>query len=141
MKSSVIAAALFAVFAAAPAHAGDADKGAKVFNKCKACHKIGEGAKSGVGPELNGVVGRKIGMVEGFKYSSVFQEKAEAEMVWTVENLSAFLAKPKDFAAGTKMSFAGLRKESDVENVLAYLAGFAADGSEQDAEAALEAAK
>ena len=56
MKSSVIAAALFAVFAAAPAHAGDADKGAKVFNKCKACHMVGDGAKNRVGPQLNAVV-------------------------------------------------------------------------------------
>ncbi len=104
---------------------GDADAGAKVFRKCKACHEIGEGAKSKAGPMLTNILGRAAGAVEGFGYSSALMEKATAEeLVWDVETLEAFLTKPKTYIKGTKMSFAGLRKEKDRANVIAYLAGF-----------------
>lgn len=119
-RIAMMAAMLTAL--AAPAFAeGDAAKGKKIFNKCKACHAVGEGAKNKVGPLLTGIVDSPAGQNPDFKYSAALIEAAEAGLVWDVENLSAFLTKPKDFMKGTKMAFAGMRKESDVENVIAYL--------------------
>lgn len=97
---------------------GDVTAGKKVFRKCKACHKMKVG-KNGVGPQLVGVIGREAGAVEGFKYSKAM---AGSGLTWDAETLTAFLTKPKKFLKGTKMAFNGLRKPSDIENVLAYLA-------------------
>lgn len=97
---------------------GDPEKGAKVFRKCKACHKLEEG-KRAVGPTLYGVMNREAGAVEGFKYSSAMKDSG---LVWDVETMSAFLAKPKKFLKGTKMSFPGLKKEKDIADVIAYIA-------------------
>ncbi|MEO9652555.1 MAG: cytochrome c family protein [Roseobacter sp.] len=108
---------------------GDAAKGEKVFRKCKACHAVGEGAENKVGPVLNGVVDRAVASAPDFGYSQVLMELASAGTVWTAEELSAFLEKPRNYAKGTKMSFAGLRKENDRLNVIAYLASFSAEGS------------
>lgn len=117
-------AAVLAV-AATPALAdGDADKGKKVFNKCKACHAVGENAKNKIGPQLNGIIGAEIASVEGFKYSDAFLEKKAEGLVWDEETLATYLTKPKDFIPKTKMSFAGLRKEDDREDVIAYLKTF-----------------
>lgn len=107
---------------------GDAAKGEKAFKKCKACHQVGDGAQNKVGPQLNGVLGRAFGAVEDFKYSSTLMElAADPEMVWTPETLDAFLTKPKDYIKGTKMSFAGLRKEDERTDVIAYLAQFSGE--------------
>jgi cytochrome c len=119
------AAFLICVGAAASASdlTGDAAAGEKVFKKCRACHEVGADAKSKVGPELNDVVGRKAASVADFKYSKGLTEKAAAEdLVWTPENLDAFLTKPKEFVDGTKMSFPGLRKEEERADLIAYLA-------------------
>ncbi|MGB0661571.1 MAG: c-type cytochrome [Mangrovicoccus sp.] len=133
MKFSHIAtAALIAVAStvAAPVMAsdyeivGDAAKGEKVFRKCKACHMVGDGAKSKVGPVLNGVLGRTAGTFDGFKYSAPMIAAGEEGLVWAPETIGEFLTKPKDYIKGTKMAFAGLRKQSDVDNVVAYLATF-----------------
>jgi len=119
-KIATIATLLMAL--AAPVMAeGDAKKGEKVFKKCKACHAVGEGAKNKVGPMLNGIVGAPAGQVPDFKYSSALMEAAEGGLIWDAENLGKFLTKPRDFMKGTKMSFAGLRKEKDVANIIAYL--------------------
>lgn len=106
---------------------GDAAKGEKVFRKCKACHQVGADAKNKVGPILNGIVGGAAGSADDFKYSKPMTAAAEGGLVWTVAELDAFLTKPKDYMKGTKMSFAGLRKDADRENVIAYLAGFPAE--------------
>ncbi len=103
---------------------GDAEAGEKVFKKCKACHAVGDKAKNKVGPILNGIVGAPAGQVADFKYSDALTEMAAGGLVWDEASLSAFLAKPKDFMDGTKMSFAGLKKEKDLANVIAYLATF-----------------
>jgi cytochrome c len=103
---------------------GDADKGKKVFNKCKACHAVGDGAKNKVGPLLNGIVGATAGSVDGFKYSDAMLAKQAEEFVWTDETLDAYLTKPKDYIPGNKMSFPGLKKEDQRENVIAYLKTF-----------------
>ncbi len=103
---------------------GDPAAGEKVFKKCQACHAVGEGAKNKVGPSLNGVVGSPAGQVEDFKYSANLLELAEGGLVWDEETLTAYLHKPKDVVPKTKMSFAGLRKDEDVANVIAYLKTF-----------------
>ncbi len=96
-----------------------AAQGEKVFKKCKACHVAKADGKNKTGPNLWGVVGRQIAATEGFKYSAALQEKA-AE-IWDVAQLKAFLAKPKKHVPGTSMSFAGLKKDADLANVIAYL--------------------
>lgn len=95
--------------------------GEKVFGKCKACHQVGDGAKNRSGPVLNGIVGADIASVDGFKYSKVLSEMDGA---WTEEALAGFLANPRGYAKGTKMSFAGLKKEDDIAAVTAYLSTF-----------------
>ena len=113
--------------AAAPVAADPAliAAGEKVFKKCAACHKVGEGAKNATGPVMNGIVGRPAGTVEGFKYSKPLMEMAAAGLVWDEANLHAFLTDPKKFMKGTKMTFAGLKKEEELAAVIAYLAAFA----------------
>lgn len=98
--------------------------GEKVFKKCKACHQIGEGAKNRTGPVLTGIVGHAAGAHEGFKYSKAMKDAAEGGLVWTEEELHAFLAKPKAYMKKTKMSFAGLKKDDDITAVIAYLKSF-----------------
>ncbi|WP_113912508.1 c-type cytochrome [Roseovarius dicentrarchi] len=98
----------------------DAGKGERVFNKCKACHQLEQGANS-TGPYLYNVVGRDVGTAEGFGYSGALSAVAD---VWTPEELSGFLEKPASYAPGTSMGFAGLNKVEDRANVIAYLATF-----------------
>ncbi|MEQ8294541.1 MAG: cytochrome c family protein [Roseovarius sp.] len=95
----------------------DASKGERVFNKCKACHTVEEGA-NGTGPYLYGVVGRDVASADGFSYSGNLVAAAD---VWTPENLSAFLESPSGFAPGTTMGFSGLGSIEDRANVIAYL--------------------
>lgn len=123
VRTAALAALLTSL--ALPALAeGDAAKGEKVFNKCKACHAVGENAKNKIGPLLNGIVGAEIASVDGFKYSDAFLEKKAEGLVWDEETLDAYLTKPKDFIPGTKMTFNGLRKEDEREDVIAYLKQF-----------------
>ncbi|WP_298293506.1 cytochrome c family protein [uncultured Litoreibacter sp.] len=97
----------------------DAAKGEKVFSKCKACHKLEDGA-NGTGPHLYSIVNRPIGVVDGFGYSDVLATNGGE---WDAEALNGFLADPKGWAPGTKMSFAGLKKVDDRANLVAYLQG------------------
>ncbi|MCW1956850.1 MAG: c-type cytochrome [Roseobacter sp.] len=98
--------------------------GEKVFKKCKACHQVGEGAKNKTGPVLNGVFGAPLGHIEGFKYSKTMAEMGESGVVWDEANMAAFLTKPKEFVKKTKMSFAGLKKDSEIAAVVEYLKSF-----------------
>ncbi|WP_391483333.1 c-type cytochrome [Nereida sp. NH-UV-3] len=100
------------------------DDGKKVFKKCRACHEVGEGAKNGSGPHLNGIVGRTMGSVDGFKYSKVFAAALDDGLVWDDEALASFLEKPKSYMKGTKMAFSGLKKASDQQAVIEYLRTF-----------------
>ncbi len=95
--------------------------GEDVFKKCRSCHQVGEGATNRSGPQLNAIMGRTVGGVDGFRYSAVFSDAAAAGEVWTAETLGEFLANPRGARAGTKMSFAGLRSQEDIDAVLAYL--------------------
>ena len=111
----------------APAAVATADpalieKGMTVFKKCVACHKVGEGAKNGTGPVLNGVVGAKVGAVDGFKYSKVLLDAGAGGMVWDAATLDAYLTDPKGFLPKNKMAFAGIKKEDERAAVIAYLA-------------------
>lgn len=99
-------------------------EGEKVFKKCKACHQVGEGATHRTGPILTGIVGHAAGAAEDFRYSKAMEEAAEGGLVWTEDELSAFLAKPKAYLKKTKMSFAGLKKDEDIAAVIAYLKSF-----------------
>jgi len=99
----------------------DAAKGEKIFKKCAACHTAEAGGANKVGPALYDVVGREIAAGEGFGYSDVLVGYKAEGKTWTYEDLDAFLKKPKDYAPGTKMSFAGLKKETDRANLLAFM--------------------
>lgn len=98
--------------------------GERVFRQCQACHQVGERARNGVGPILNGVVGAEVAHVDGFRYSPALTEAREGGMVWTPEALDAYLADPRGFLRGNRMSFAGLRNEGDRDAVIAYLSTF-----------------
>lgn len=99
--------------------AADAGAGQKVFAKCGACHKV-DGSNS-TGPHLNGVVNRPVATAEGFAYSDGMKAHATEIQVWTPERIAAFIANPRGVVAGTKMTFAGLSKDQDRANVIAYL--------------------
>lgn len=120
-----------AVEAPAPEEAADADhdgldpplvaQGEKAFRQCQACHMVGEEAQNRVGPVLTGIVGAPAGNIDGFDYSNVLREAAADGLVWTEETLSAFLADPRSYMEGTKMSFAGLTRDAEVAAVIAFL--------------------
>ena len=94
------------------------ESGAKVFKKCAACHSIDKGGANKIGPALWGVVNRKIGGVQGFKYSTAMAEYGKN---WSFEELNGFLHKPMKYIKGTKMGFIGLKKDKDRANVIAYM--------------------
>ncbi|MBN9529882.1 MAG: cytochrome c family protein [Alphaproteobacteria bacterium] len=113
------AAALHGVTLVTPAMAaGDVAAGEKVFGKCKVCHTVDSGGKNLVGPNLHGVIGRKAATVSGFNYSSSL---AALGVTWDEANLAAYLADPRKFNPGTKMVFAGLKKQQELDDVIAYL--------------------
>tara|TARA_B100000963_G_scaffold360490_1_gene391563 strand:- start:3744 stop:4283 length:540 start_codon:yes stop_codon:yes gene_type:complete len=97
---------------------GSAVEGEKVFKKCAACHSINKGGKNNIGPALYNVVGRKVGVVEDYKYSKALTTYDKA---WSFEELNGFLIKPTKWIKGTKMAYAGLRKEKDRASVIKYL--------------------
>lgn len=119
-----------AIYAASTciANAQDPEAGEKVFAKCRVCHQIGEGAKNSVGPELNGVVGRKAGTVEGYSYSAANKNSG---LTWDEATLKEYLKNPRAKVPGTKMLFAGLDKEKDIDNAIAYMKQFGPDGKKK----------
>ena len=97
---------------------GDINTGEKVFKKCAACHSIVKGGKNNIGPALYNVIGRQVGSIEDYKYSKAL---AKYDKKWTIEELNGYLIKPAKWIKGTKMAFAGLRKEKDRASVIKYL--------------------
>lgn len=100
------------------------EAGEGAFRQCKSCHQVGDGAVNRSGPQLNAVLGRTIGGVDGFRYSNTFADANAAGDVWTAENLAAFLEDPKGTMPGTKMSFRGVRKPEEITALIAYLQSF-----------------
>ncbi|MEX3009544.1 cytochrome c family protein [Hoeflea sp. TYP-13] len=132
MKSFLAAATAMTVLTAiSPVRSQDVAAGEKVFKKCKACHKVGDDAKNGVGPILNGVIGRPAGSVDGYKYGTGMQQAGAAGLVWSEELILEYITDPKTFLrtylddpkAKAKMVFK-LKKEQDRLDVLAYVKTF-----------------
>lgn len=115
---SLISAAALTLVASQALAAGDVAEGQKVFGKCKVCHTIDKGGKNLVGPNLYGVVGRKAATVPGFAYSKSLVDK---NVTWDEATLAQYLTDPRVFNPGTKMVFAGLKKQSELDDVIAYL--------------------
>lgn len=113
--------ALAAPVAGANAQAGDPAAGQRVFNQCMACHTINQGGPNRVGPNLHGIIGRKAGGVEGFRYSANMKQHGEAGNVWNEETLRPYLTNPKAVLPQGSMAFPGLRQEQQVSDVIAYL--------------------
>ena len=97
---------------------GDIASGEKIFKKCAACHSINKGGKNKIGPALYNVVGRKVGEISDYKYSKAL---AAYDKKWSFEELNGFLTKPVKWIKGTKMAYAGLRKEKDRASIIKYL--------------------
>jgi cytochrome c len=117
-------AMLIASLVALPAAAQDADlvaAGEKVFKRCAACHTIGAGATDGVGPALDGVVGRAAGTREGYRYSDAMVAAGASGLAWDTGTLDAFLADPKAMVKGNKMAYAGLKNPKARAAVVAYI--------------------
>lgn len=101
--------------------AGDPAKGAKIFARCKACHTVEEGGPDRIGPNLHGVFGRTAGTKDGFNFSKAMIAKGEEGLVWTDETMFEYLHKPNAMVPRTSMSFPGLKKDADVNDLIAYL--------------------
>ena len=97
---------------------GNVEHGEKVFKKCAACHVVNKGGENKIGPALYGVLGRKVAAIENYKYSKAM---ASYEKNWTFEEMNGYLRKPQAYIKGTKMAFAGLRKEKDRASVIIYM--------------------
>jgi cytochrome c len=127
--ATFVAAIAFIVPAASALADGDPAAGEVVFKqKCAVCHKVGEGAKTLVGPTLNGIVGRHSGSIEGFNYS---EANKNSGLTWDAATLQTYLTNPKALVPGTKMIFPGLPNETDRANVIAYLGTFNTDGTKK----------
>lgn len=116
-KYVVLAAAAAGILMALPAQAGDAKAGEQVFRKCKSCHYVDQ-EKNKTGPHLVNIIGRAAGSVDGFKYSNAMKESG---LTWDEATLAEFLKKPKTYIKGTKMAFSGLRKDKEIDDLIAYL--------------------
>ncbi|WP_421792098.1 c-type cytochrome [Hyphobacterium sp.] len=111
----------------APYNAADYDTGRRMFRRCASCHTVTPDGGNRVGPNLYGMFGQVVGTQDGFDYSTALEE---ADFIWTPEQLDAWLANPREFLPGNRMSFVGLRDEEDRVNVIAYLmheTGYSAD--------------
>ncbi len=118
-------AALAVCLSAGAARAQDAELGERSFGKCRACHQVGETAKNGIGPQLNGLFGRKAGTVPGYGYSAA---NKDSDLVWQPPVFAEYIRDPKAKMPGTKMVFAGLKSDKEIADLTAYLQQFDAAG-------------
>jgi cytochrome c len=123
-KVLILTAALLTGFAAG-AQAADVKAGEVVFNKCRQCHKIGPGATNFYGPSLNGLIDRKAGTFPGYNYS---EANKHSGIVWTKKALESYLRQPQHDVPATYMTFKGLDSQTDIDNVIAYIAQFQSSG-------------
>lgn len=100
---------------------GDPQRGENLYKDCKSCHQIGAGAANLVGPHLDGLFGRQAGVIDGFKYSSAMKKLGREGLVWNEFTLDQYLAKPRAYVPGTRMSYLGMKKHSDRIDLIAYL--------------------
>jgi len=122
----VLASSILAlVFAGTAANAADVAAGEKVFRQCQQCHRIGVGATNFYGPVLNGLIGRHAGTFPHYKYSKALDD---SKIVWTYDTLSNYLKEPQHAVPGVAMTFKGLKDQTDIDNVIAYISQFRPDG-------------
>lgn len=114
-------------YAQGTASTGHSDAGAIVFKKCMACHQVGDDARNGIGPSLNGVVGRRAGTYPGYNYSTATKNSG---LVWDEPTLTRYLRSPRSIIPGTRMTFPGLTKDQEIVDVIAYLKRFDAEGKQ-----------
>jgi len=126
MKLLVIAGIALATIGIA--NAQDLGAGEQSFRKCAPCHAVGDGATNKVGPVLNGLEGRKSGTVEGYSYS---EANKKADITWNEASFKDYIKAPMTKVPGTKMAFAGIKNDSEIANLWAYLNQFKADGSKK----------
>jgi cytochrome c len=127
MKSVVLAALALAATTAI-ASAQDLAAGEQSFRKCSPCHSVGEDARNKVGPELNGLDGRKAGTAAEYSYSDANKNSG---ITWSAATFKDYIQNPMAKIPGTKMAFAGIKNETEITNLWAYLAQFKADGSKK----------
>jgi len=127
MRSLLIAAVVFAA-SAGTAVAQDVGAGETSFKKCLPCHDIGEDARNKVGPRLNGIDGRKSGSIEGFSYSDANKNSG---ITWNEDTFKDYIKDPRAKIPGTKMIFAGIKNETEANNLWSYLKQFGADGNKK----------
>lgn len=125
MRKVLLLAFASGISALPPAQAQDAAAGEKLFARCRSCHQVGETAKNTVGPHLNGLFGRTAGSVEGYNYSPANKNSG---VTWDDKNFAQYIEDPKKFMPGNKMAFAGIKKESEITDLTAYLKQFGRDG-------------
>lgn len=125
MKRLAFCAAALVIACQSPAFGQDAEGGKRIFARCSPCHAVGPNAANKVGPELNGLFGRKAGSVPGYAYSPA---NLQSGITWTEEEFTAYIKDPKGVIKGTKMSFAGVKNEQEIKDLVAFLKTFGADG-------------
>jgi cytochrome c len=127
-KLTLSALVVVASMTASSALAQDAAAGKTSFNKCMICHAIGEGAKNKIGPELNGLDGRKSGTAEGYNYSDANKNSG---ITWNKDAFLDYIKDPKAKIPGTKMAFAGIKDPTEAQNLWAYISSFDKDGDQK----------
>ena len=125
MRTLLVAAALLAA-SGMTASAQDVAKGEASFHKCLPCHSIGDDAQNKIGPELNGIDGRHSGSAPGFDYSDANKNSG---IVWDEAKFKEYIKDPRGLIPGTKMIFAGIKNENEINDLWAYVSQFSADGS------------
>ena len=113
-------------FSASAASAQDVSAGERSFNKCRACHQLGETARNGVGPQLNGLFGRRSGSIEGYSYSPASRNSG---IIWDEASFAEYIRDPRAKIPGIKMVFAGIKSEQEIKDLTAFLRRFKEDGS------------
>ncbi len=131
MKSviySILPALSALLIASAPASSQDIGAGEKLFAQCRTCHQIGETAKNAVGPQLNGLFGRKAGSIEGYTYSPAYKT---LDKTWSIENFTIYIKDPRGVTPGTKMVYPGLKDDAKIVDLVAFLNQYGNDGKKK----------
>ena len=124
-KLSYVVLALILLLGTGEIVAEKSPAGKAAFSKCQACHAVGADAKNKLGPELNGLAGRKAGAVAGYQYSPALKN---AGFTWDQSSFDAFMQNPRAKVPGNKMVFTGIKDQAEIEALWAYLSQFSADG-------------